>query len=78
MSDDNRTFEELKAEQDALWAEENSRPAPPGYEEYVRELLREGIEYCNRPDAVFHSNEDAKRIMEEHRRKWRAMERKSA
>ena len=44
MQDDTRSFEELKAEQDAYWAEAAKTPEPVGYAEWARAQVEEAIQ----------------------------------
>ncbi len=78
MADETRTFEELKAEQDRLWAESESKPEPEGYDAWFRAQVQEALDECAKPDAVFYTQEQVEEETAAQIRSWRARERKTA
>lgn len=68
MADEPRTFEELKAEQDAYWNEAAKQPAPSGYAEWVRTQTEEAIRECEQPGAIFFTEDEVNTFMAQRRR----------
>lgn len=78
MADDARSYEELKAEQDAWWARAAETPVPEGYADWVRAQTEEAIRECERPGAVFYTQEEMERDTELQISSWRARQSRTA
>ena len=68
MQDDTRSFQELKAEQDAYWVEAARTPEPAGYAEWARAQVEEAIQECDQAGAVFYTDAEVNDFMEQRRK----------
>lgn len=67
MADDARSYEELKAEQDAWWARAAETPVPEGYADWARAQIEEAIRECEQPGAVFYTEDEVNAFMQQRR-----------
>ncbi len=68
MQDETRSFEDLKAEQDAYWAAAAKTPEPEGYAEWAQAQVEEAIRECEQPGAVFYTEAEVNTFMEQRRK----------
>ena len=68
MAEETRTFEEVKAEQDALWAEIDAKPEPEGYDAWFRAEVALAVEESEDPNAVTYSADEVNEMMCQRRR----------
>jgi hypothetical protein len=78
MADDTRTFEEIKAEQDRLWAEAAAQPEPEGYDAWFREQVEEGLREAADPNTRWVTQEEVRANMLQQHERWKQLEKKSA
>ena len=67
MAEETRTFEELKAEQDKLWAVIESQSEPQGYDAWFRDQTESALKEADDPHAVTYTSDEVDREMAERR-----------